>query len=335
MNTKHILIAALLAGAVSPATARSLADSAEDNGGRRQLMIMAHAPIVQEFEHLDVNAPLMVMHVKSVKNAPYSAEVVSERTQTLSDGNLISDKSSTMNYRDSAGRTRQETRGAAGATKRVTIVDAVEGITYILNPEKKTVIKVGPHKREVARIAGEKARAQVEEMRKERGAAREAIIVKRIERADGDAGQRVRENVRIQVSKAMAEGQPMPGMDRFGPMLVGAFGDMKWSHKSSTKDLGTKEIDGVKAQGKLRSYEIPAGEIGNRNAIVVATETWYAPELQVVLLSKHSDPRTGERSYRLEGLKREEPAAALFSLPSDYTVKEPMGRAKKSTEANK
>jgi hypothetical protein len=44
---------------------------------------------------------------------------------------------------------------------------------------------------------------------------------------------------------------------------------------------------------------------------------------------KHSDPRSGEVVYRLENLKRDEPAPALFTVPSDYTVKDAMARAAK------
>jgi hypothetical protein len=101
---------------------------------------------------------------------------------------------------------------------------------------------------------------------------------------------------------------------------------MRWASKASVKDLGSREIEGIKAQGKSRSYEIPAGEVGNRNPIVVASESWYAPELQVTVLTKRTDPRTGERSWRMSNVKREEPAAALFSVPSDYAVKDVMSR---------
>ena len=97
---------------------------------------------------------------------------------------------------------------------------------------------------------------------------------------------------------------------------------MKWAKKATRRDLPPREIDGIKATGQLRSYEIPAREVGNRNAIVVSDETWYAPELRITLSSKHSDPRTGDAVFRIENLKREEPAPALFVLPADYTVKE-------------
>jgi hypothetical protein len=117
---------------------------------------------------------------------------------------------------------------------------------------------------------------------------------------------------------------------RVNPEIAGAFGDMKWAGKASTKDLGTRDFDGIKAEGKLRSYEIPAGEVGNKNPITVSDETWYAPDLQVTVYSKHSDPRSGENVYRLANVKREEPAAALFTVPADYTVKDVMANVKKS-----
>src|SRR5215471_17331579 len=43
-----------------------------------------------------------------VKNAPYSAEAVTETIQTLADGNRIVQNSTSKIYRDSAGRTRRE-----------------------------------------------------------------------------------------------------------------------------------------------------------------------------------------------------------------------------------
>src|SRR3954468_18063164 len=43
-----------------------------------------------------------------VKNAPYSAEIVTETTQTLPDGNRIKQTNSVRVYRDSEGRTRHE-----------------------------------------------------------------------------------------------------------------------------------------------------------------------------------------------------------------------------------
>jgi hypothetical protein len=275
----------------------------------------------------------------SMKNAPYSAQTVTERQQNLSDGNQIADRHSTMVYRDSAGRTRQEVSDAKGELKVVTIHDPVASVNWILRPQDRTATKIAR--------PGE-ARARVEQMRKDGSLpsverhkladGSEEIIVKRVVRADGEARHDIQENVRVQVSKAMeANGAALRDMQsRLAPLTAGAFGDMKWASKATTKDLGTRDFNGIKAEGKLRSYEIPAGEIGNRNPIVVSDETWYAPDLQVTVYTKHSDPRSGDTVFRLENLKREEPAASLFSVPSDYTVKDPLARlATKVEKADK
>ena len=91
--------------------------------------------------------------------------------------------------------------------------------------------------------------------------------------------------------------------------------------KGVTTSLGTKDFDGVKAEGKQTVWTIPAGEIGNRNPINVTSESWYSPELQVTVYSRYDDPRTGESVYRLAGIKRGEPAADLFKVPAGYEVK--------------
>jgi hypothetical protein len=49
-------------------------------------------------------------------------------------------------------------------------------------------------------------------------------------------------------------------------------------------------------------------------------ERWYSPELQTVIMSKHSDPRMGETLYRLTNIKLGDPHPSLFQIPSDYTI---------------
>ena len=65
------------------------------------------------------------------------------------------------------------------------------------------------------------------------------------------------------------------------------------------------------------------------------SERWYSPELMIVVHTRHSDPRTGERIYRLEGLKRGEPAADLFRPPADFEMRPaPAPRAEKREAAS-
>ncbi len=319
MNSTRILLAALLGVLCAPAFA------AEADPGQPPRAVTRDLTELRALEGMRFTGPAMRMHGKAVKDAPYSAEVVSERQQNLADGNQIVNKTTSASYRDSAGRTRQEVRDAKGEVLTVTIHDAVDGATYLLHPRDKTATRIAVNK-EAARAAAESARAHVEQMRKEGklpATERREIIIRRFEGDD----DRVRMHVapgaalRIEAPQAIISANGRDLSFRLGP-IAGALGDMKWSRTATTTGLGTREIEGVKAEGKLRSYEIPAGEVGNRNPIVVSDETWYSPELQVTVLSRHSDPRAGEATYRLTGIRRQEPAAALFAVPSDYTVKD-------------
>ena len=90
--------------------------------------------------------------------------------------------------------------------------------------------------------------------------------------------------------------------------------------KPLEESLGTKTIEGLEAQGTRRTMTIPAGQIGNDQPIDIVTERWFAPALQAVVLQTMSDPRVGDRSFRLTNITRSEPAAASFQVPPDYKV---------------
>ena len=85
-----------------------------------------------------------------VKNAPYSAEAVTETTQTLADGNQIYREMTAVLYRDSEGRTRREqtltgyipwaSSPPGQAFQVIVINDPVAGVSYTLNPATRTAI---------------------------------------------------------------------------------------------------------------------------------------------------------------------------------------------------
>ena len=87
------------------------------------------------------------------------------------------------------------------------------------------------------------------------------------------------------------------------------------------QDLGKQIIEGVEAEGTRTTITIPAGEIGNERPIEIVSERWYSPELQLVVMTRNSDPRSGETTYKLTNINRTEPAKTLFEVPSDYTIK--------------
>lgn len=92
-------------------------------------------------------------------------------------------------------------------------------------------------------------------------------------------------------------------------------------------DLGVQNISGITAQGTISAQgtrytrTIPAGQIGNASPIIITNEQWYSADLQVVVKSTRKDPRFGQTTYTLINIQRSEPAASLFTVPVDYTVK--------------
>ena len=113
----------------------------------------------------------------------------------------------------------------------------------------------------------------------------------------------------------------------FGKMKDAIKGKMEHHHQQAIaegslkkEDLGTQMIAGVSAQGTRVTHTIPVGQIGNEKAITIVSEHWYSNDLQIVVMSKRSDPRFGDTTYTLTNIQRQEPAASLFAVPSDYTV---------------
>ena len=105
-----------------------------------------------------------------------------------------------------------------------------------------------------------------------------------------------------------AELEPVPGRSR------------RRGANATTEDLGTQVIQGLNATGTRTTRSFAVGAAGNDRAIQVVTETWYSPDLQVVVMSKTSDPRFGESVYQLTNITRAEPDPASFAVPSGYTV---------------
>ena len=89
-----------------------------------------------------------------------------------------------------------------------------------------------------------------------------------------------------------------------------------------TDPLGERQIEGVRAEGLVNDDD-QANAIGNQAPITVVSERWYSPELQVVVLTRRSDPRYGETLYQLTNILRTEPPEELFTVPENYRIDEP------------
>ena len=90
----------------------------------------------------------------------------------------------------------------------------------------------------------------------------------------------------------------------------------------TVESLAPQMIEGVWAEGTRITRTIPAGEIGNDHELKVVSETWYSKDLQMVVMSKHSDPRSGESTFKMTNVQRSEPDASLFQTPAGYKLTE-------------
>lgn len=95
-----------------------------------------------------------------------------------------------------------------------------------------------------------------------------------------------------------------------------------------TESLVKQPINGVDAEGTRVTRTIPTGQIGNNQPIQIVSERWFSPDLQIVVKSTRTDPQSGTTTYTVTNIQKSEPAATLFAVPADYTVKqgEPDGR---------
>ena len=238
-----------------------------------------------------------------VKNAPYSAEAVTEIIQSLADGNRIVRKTTVSVYRDSQGRTRRDQAlGAIGpwvasgeVPKTSFINDPVAGTSYVLEHNTRTarqLPRLMPGSFPPMSAAPTFTRALPAPPPGPGGAVWNMRI------AGPDSAQPDTTGIQATVLPNM---QPLPSGNQ-------------------PESLGTQLIEGVKAEGTRSVVTIPAGAIGNELPIEISSERWYSPELQTVVLSRRSDPRFGKTEYRLTNLSRSEPPLSLFEVPPDYTL---------------
>jgi hypothetical protein len=231
-----------------------------------------------------------------VTGSPYSAEATTEFTRTLSDGTVIDRKSTRMIARDGMGRTREErTLMAVGpfATSGtpptiITINDPVAHKHYILNPKDKTARELGPGPR-MGGMGGGRDGGH--------GDGRDGG-------GHGFAGR----------GPDGHAGGPGGGHDGDGP------GGMRAGDQATTVSLGTQTIEGVTVEGTRTTSTIPAGAMGNEKPIMITFERWYSPDLLTDVKTVRSNPFEGTTTFMLTNLKRGEPDASLFAVPSDYKL---------------
>ena len=231
----------------------------------------------------------------AVKNAPFSAEVVTLYDRALDKGGHIHRETRGKIFRDSQGRMRTDSEAAPAqpGTEKfdyATINDPVQKVIINLNLKLKTATIF-----HFAKAVGPTAVGM------------------------GNVGGSPVNVAPMQAAAKSAEPKPTPGVSATSKMSATL---ATTPVETRTEALGSKYIEGVNATGTRTTHIIDAGSQGNDQPIVSVTETWFSPELKTTVLTETDDGQSGHNTMKLVNITRTEPLAQLFQVPSDYTVKD-------------
>jgi hypothetical protein len=220
---------------------------------------------------------------KTVKGVPFSAQTINETSQMLADGNRISHKTTGALYRDSEGRIRRE-QALSTLGPWSTSGQTIQNVT-ISDPANGSAYSFNDQSKTARKVT--------------------TRSTFHVSSSSGGVGVSMPpeavEKIKSELAARKASAAVTPGD------LVQEL-------------LGRQTIEGVVCDGTRTTITIPAGAIGNEFAIKTVSELWYSPELQTVVMTKNSDPRVGDSTYRLVGISRSEPAHSLFEIPADYAL---------------
>jgi hypothetical protein len=277
------------------------------------------------------------------KNAPYSGEEINTLDNTLGDGTKIHTETHTKVYRDAEGRTRRETEDM------IHIYDPVAGVAYVLNPKtmtarqlKVSVITTDNHDGSAVTVTSSgSVPINASATGSGVGAAEKSFFFQTnsvettASSSDPDTAIRAEKLAMEKMAAAQTLDQVKADTQARVEILqmtngasdVGyAFGGGTYSFKTATRaaakkeSLGTQMLEGVLAEGSRSTTTFDIGAMGNDRPVNVVTERWMSGDLQTVMMTKHSDPRTGEEVFRLANVSRGNPDPSLFQLPSGYTL---------------
>jgi hypothetical protein len=237
-----------------------------------------------------------------VTGAPYSADAVTEAVQSLPDGNRIVRQSKAQLARDGAGRTRRE-QGLSMLGPMVNDPSDNRQV-QITDPETHTITLLDMTRQTARRMPTPSVRV----MTKPAGGMAVA------------AGQSRTVNEPPPGAFEMPLALPPP--DAFNGVNVFYTATRSEATTPVVESLGKQFMEGVEAEGTRSTFTIPAGQIGNELPLSIVSERWFSSQLKVLVMSRQSDPRFGETTYRLTNIVRGEPSPALFEVPSDFTVEE-------------
>ena len=254
---------------------------AQDNGVRGAQGTVVNGRIASGNVMVAGPAMLEEMGHGLVTGQPYSAEQVMEYKQTLLNGTHIDQKrDSQLMYRDSEGRTRTERMMFRGLDTQTASQQTSFRLIHIYDPVAGYSYTLDPVKHIAHRYAVPVASERPRQVR--------------------PAG--------VLVPQTSFQGTPTQKASALQ------------NREIKRESLGSSVIDGVTVEGSRLTVTTPAGAEGNDRPLTRVCEHWQSTELQITMLSKCSDPRSGSSVLRVQNLDRAEPDALLFQVPPDYEI---------------
>jgi hypothetical protein len=253
---------------------------------------------------------------QSVTGKPLSAVQERHSIQILGDGTRIENTESSLFYRDDQGRTRTEL-GKSGAGM-VSIQDPVAGFMITLDSVNKIAHKMPlpPLPQPGTMWFGTTGASGA--MATGTGSVSAGVVSMGVVSQAQTAGP-----VRVEARRRV-----LPAGEVTGALMPAPLGDVFFQRVETSKatpvseDLGSQTVNGVTAQGTRSTVTIAAGQIGNDRPIQTINERWFSSDIQMLVKSSNTDPRFGDTTYQLTNISRVAPDAALFQIPSDYTIEE-------------
>src|ERR1035437_3398786 len=247
----------------------------------------------------------------AVQNAPFSAELVTIIERTAEGGAGFHRESQGRVARNSQGLTYFEMELASPTPAinkgtRITITDPAQHTITTLDPQQKTAFVSGNYN-------GSNAAGILPP-----GG---AVAVPPVGTATAKP---------TAANPAIAK--PNPTEPALAPHAVfsGVSPTAAGQTNAKTEELGSKVIEGLTVTG-VRTMRLNSWAVGgDAKTFTSTTEVWTSPELGIVVLSETTDSMGTHQVTKLVDLARTEPAAALFQVPSGYTVKENTPRAASS-----
>jgi hypothetical protein len=224
-----------------------------------------------------------------VTGQPFSATQETETIQTLADGTHITQGiQKVMYYRDSLGRVRTERTplqppGFADASQKLPVFIEIQDPV---------------------------------------GGYRYSYV------SNGSTVQRMPYGpIRAQLRNAMGTIQTLPARivpnQNTGRMTVAASPRQMPAPEISNENLGSQTINGLLAEGTKTTTTWPIGSIGNDRPVTSTFERWMSRDLGTEVMSKRSDPRSGDTTMKLTNISRSEPDASLFQPPAGAEIVDP------------